>query len=148
MSHYELSAPACHAARIILRHFDLVQKPNGKIRPTEKNLAILIDVTTGIFRVQEALTEFVRTTPWMDKSELAKNMDRLRESIRAIEIVNNRLPRFEQPELMVTVHEKQNVEVELTRTQIDNIQQISAALESARTVAEEQRVLRAAGIAR
>jgi hypothetical protein len=69
-------------------------KQRGPYPPTENNIAIIVDVTTNIFRVQNALDWMVKRTPWADKHELAKNMDLMRDAIRMLELVNNRLPRY------------------------------------------------------
>ncbi len=92
-SEYKVSAPALHAARAILRNFRL--EPIDKIAATEQNLAILVDVTTQIFRIQPAMAAFVKEVPWTDKNGLKANIELLQNGIRALEVVSNRLPAFQ-----------------------------------------------------
>lgn len=91
--HYQISAPARQAARVLMRNFDMRQR--GAYPATENNVAIIVDVTTNIFRVQNALDYVVQRTPWLDKHELGKNLEMMREAIRMLELVNNRLPRYQ-----------------------------------------------------
>ncbi len=91
-SDYKVSAPALYAARTILKKFRL--EPIDKIAATEQNLAILVDITTQIFRVQPAMKEFVSQVPWPDKQGLKENIELLQTGIRALEVVSNRLPAF------------------------------------------------------
>lgn len=145
---YEISAPALHCADVILRNFFITEKPNSRFRATQKNLAILVDVCTNIFRVEAVIDQLVQDNPWANKNALAQNLDRLRESIRAVELVRNRLPRYGKSESQVPFSVKQSVEREVSAEVQQRMKEVSKQLASARTVDDEQRVLRAAGIVR
>lgn len=145
---YDISAPALHAAHTILQHFDLHQKPGGKVIPTERNLAILIDVCTDVFRIQIAVKNAVTKVSWQDKNELARNLEALQDSLRALEMVHNRMPRFRTNEMMTTIAHKQSIDEEMIKAKIRENSHIARALGDARTVEEEQRVLKQAGIVR
>lgn len=145
---YEISAPALHCAEIILRNFHITEKPESRFRATKKNLAILIDVTTNIFRVEAVIDQLVKDNPWANKHALAQNIDRLRDSIRAVELVRNRLPRFSKSESQVPFSVKQSVEREVSAEVQERMKAVATELSSARTVEDEQRVLKKAGIIR
>jgi hypothetical protein len=138
---YKLSAPALHAARTILRHFILVPRPECKIQPTEKNLGIAIDVCTQAFRAQNALNYLCSKVQWRDRNEAIAEIDNMREAIRAVELVKNSMPAYET-EQAVPLWQKQRVEAEMTRGQAEEMRAISARLKAARTVDEEQAILR------
>lgn len=87
-----VSAPAMHAARTLLKNFRF--ESTGTIEPTERNIAIIVDVCTQIFRVEAALDNMVQRVPWLDKRSLGQNLDQLREAVRAIELVRNRMPSY------------------------------------------------------
>jgi hypothetical protein len=144
---YEVSAPALHAANTVLRHFDLLVKPEGKIGPTVNNLAILIDVCTNSFRLQDSVALVLRTANWADKQSIIKNMDAMREALRALEVISNHCPRYEAT-IKVPVWQKQAVEHEVSRDLQREMSNISRALGTARTAEEEQAVLRKAGFLR
>lgn len=147
-SNYEISAPALHAADVILSHFDIVEKRGGKIKFTKKNLAILIDVTTDIFRVEDAIDRLVRENPWNNAQALKENMARLQHSIRAVELVRNRLPKYNRADTQVPFSVKERVEREVSHETQKRIQEIGRQVTAAKTVDDQQKVLRAAGIVR
>ncbi len=140
---YQISAPALHAARTILKNFDLLQK--DKIKATERNLAILIDVCTQVFRVQAAADKLTRIVPWTNKQELAQNLEQLQDAIRAVELVKNRMPNFGQT-MRVPQKERDDIEIKLTRDQLKQAQQFGQQVASARTVSEQQGLLMKAGL--
>ncbi len=142
---YQISAPALHAARTILQNFDLHEK--STIRATERNLAILIDVCTQVFRVQAAVDTMVRTIPWADKNELGRRLEQLRESVRAVEVVRNRMPTF-GTSLRVPQKERDDIEIKLTKDQMREAQQFGKQVAAARTVTEQQSLLMKAGLVR
>lgn len=146
---YEISAAAYHAADTVLKHFDIVPKRGGKVAPTQNNLAILIDVCTEIFRVEAAMDHLLRQSGWQNRSELASNLDRLRDAIRLMEIVRNRLPSFgDVKHRTVPAWQKEGIARELTADQRREGEKVSSLLAAARTPEEEQRILRQAGIIR
>ncbi len=142
---YQISAPALHAARTIMKNFDLQEK--STIRATERNLAILIDVCTQVFRVEAAVDHMVKTIPWADKAELARRLDQLRESIRAIEVVRNRMPNFGKT-IRVPQKERDDIEIKVTKDQLKQAQEFGKQVAAARTVTEQQSLLMKAGLVR
>lgn len=144
---YEVSAPALYAAQTVLRHFELLVRPEGKIGPTLNNLAILIDVCTDSFRLQDSITHVLTSANWASRQSIVENMDKLREALRALEIVRNHSPRYENV-VQVPAWQKQAVEREISKDLQRAMSDISRALGTARTVEEEQAVLRKAGFIR
>lgn len=140
---YRVSAPAAHAARAVLQLFQLVQR--AAIRPTENNLAILIDVCTQIFRVERAMDTVLKRISWGTRDGALGSLDDLRQAMRAIEIVRNRMPARDRG-MKVTIREKQDIEVKLTRAQLDEAQKFAQQVASARTVGEQQQLLARAGL--
>lgn len=144
--HYNISAPALHTARILFRNFEFLERPGSRVRATEKNVSIIVDIGTNIFRAQNAMTQLVTQVQWADKNELIRNVSKLQELIRCLEVANNRLGSFNMNESRTTIAHHEMVERELTRAEIVNAEMVGKALKSARTVAEEQRVLQQAGL--
>jgi hypothetical protein len=58
---YKISAPALHAARMILKHFDLI--PKGRVEASEHDLAVMIDTATSLHRLIGPIDEVVKTLP-------------------------------------------------------------------------------------
>lgn len=141
---YEVSAPALHAARTVLKNFDITETKGGRIRATEKNLAIIIDVCTGIFRVERAMDNMLNNLPWHNKEDLASNMDMLRDAIRAVDMVRKHIPSYGGRGNSNVLRDLGSREP--PRRDTKYIQQVSNALRTAKTPDEEQKVLRAAGI--
>lgn len=138
---YELSAPALHAARTLMRHFQLIPTAKCRIQPTLKNIGIMIDLCTATFRMQRALDYVCDEAPWRDKDEFIRNYERMRNAIRAIEVVKNSTERYEDQNA-VPIWQKERVEAELTRGQVEEMRAVGARLAAARTVDEEQAILR------
>lgn len=143
---YEISAPALYAARTLLKNFVFSERPGAKVRATEKNLATLIDVCTQIFRVERVMDRMVHTVPWLDKRDLAQNLENLREAVRAVEVVRSGMPKFPRNEGIVLA--KKHFEPDLTRSQVAEMERVRLAVVGAKTVEEQQRILQAAGIVR
>lgn len=142
------SAPALHAAKILLKNFEIVERPEGRIRATEKNIAILIDVCTDIFRVESVMDQLIKTTPWLDKDALARNLGQLRDAVRAVELVRNHMPRFANSDQQVPFSTGKGIEQVVSQEVQEHIKTVSRELSKVRTMEEERRVLKAAGIVR
>lgn len=143
---YRVSAPALRTAQMLLQQFAFARV--GKLQPTEKNLAVLVDVCTGISRVLEAVQRLssavlVPDTP----QEFGEHMKVVREAMRAVEIVRNRLP-SDGGSIRVTYRQKQAVALEITKARLREAQALAARVSAARTVQEQQQVLQDAGIVR
>lgn len=143
---YEVSAPALHAARTILRNFTIAEVQGGRIRATEKNLGIIIDVCTGLTRVEKSLDNMLRNLPWTNKDALANNLDMLKDAIKAVDIARKQMPSYASNGSSSVLRDLgvQKMSSEQART----IQHVSTAIQNAKTPEEEQKVLRAAGIIR
>ena len=142
-SSYITSAPALHAAKTLLQNFLIT--PKASIQATEKNLAILVDVCTDIFRVEAAVDYVIRSLPWSSRGSLVSNLDVLRKAMRAVELVNNRMPRQADP-ITIPTQKKHELEIKLTKKELQQTQALAAQVAGARTVGEQQRLLQQAGV--
>jgi len=140
---YVTSAPALHASKTLRRHF--LFTPKASIQATEKNLAILVDVCTDIFRVERAVDYVIRSLPWSSKGELTNNLDVLRKAMRAVELVRNRMPTRAEP-ILIPNHKKEELEIKLTKKELQQTQALAVQVAGARTVGEQQRLLQQAGV--
>ena len=145
---YEISAPATQAARLLMQNYTLVPKPGCRVLPTEKNVAILIDVSTGIFRLDMLLSsEMIRTLEWKNESAFKRQLDQVRQGVQAIEMLRNRLPKFSgTADREVDMRMYRETELNVSDQQKEHSAAVSKALSEARTVQEEQEVLQKAGL--
>lgn len=142
---YVVSAPATCAARSLMTRFTLT--PRASIQATENNVATLIDVCTEIFRVQEAVDNLVSQTMTGTQEDATRNLDQIRKALRLFEVVYNRLPSYRPNEIAVTIRAAgSRSEPHLTRKQQEKVQTIVTEVKAARTVEEQQAVLRKAGL--
>jgi hypothetical protein len=140
---YQVSAPAAHAARMLAKNFRFLQV--AQLQPTERNLAIIVDVCTQVFRIEKEVDRVCSATLWQHPRELQQNLEGLRQALRAIEIVRNRMPSF-APQTRVVIREREKRELQLTKEQTTEVQRLQQLVASARTVEEQQRILNKAGI--
>lgn len=140
-----VSAAGLHAAKTLLKNFDIHEKPGGRVRMTERNLAILIDVCTQIPRIEKVMDRMVRTVPWLDKDELGRHLEQLREGMRLLELVRNSMPSY-APQNVTVIRQREKEPVKLNSEQARHLARVATAIREAKTPAEEQRVLRAAGL--
>jgi hypothetical protein len=138
-----VSAPAWAAAKAILQHFILEQIPGGRVKLSEKNVAICIDVSIGLFRVEQLIDGPVAEVLKLDKNELGNNLKLLQETVRAVELQRNRLPRFGALPKM----SGGNVEPKLTAQQKEHFKLVATELAKASTPAEQTAILHKAGMA-
>lgn len=111
------SAAAVHAARAILRnyHVDALPPPRkSKWAPTERNLAIIIDVCTQVFRLEHTVNLICREINHADPNEFRRNIDDVREAMFLLERARNFLPLYsdepvveEQSEIITDAGAKQ-----------------------------------------
>lgn len=96
MSEYQLSAPALHAARTLLRHFTVRENESSNIEFSETNLAKLIDRYTFSWRVKQAVKELCSQVNWVPNTsnDVMQNLDQLRESVEALQMIDQKLPRY------------------------------------------------------
>src|SRR4051812_23004553 len=134
---YEVSAAATHAARTILQNFQLLSRSGSRVKPTEKNLAILVDVCTQIFRVEKVMDHMVRNIPWADKQSLAGNMEQLRDAVRAVELVRNSMHSYGN---VAPLHMGAKAPP-MSHEQLAEMQLVQNEVVRARTPEEEQKIL-------
>jgi hypothetical protein len=140
---YVTSAPALHAAKTLIQNF--LFYPRASVQATEKNLAILVDVCTDVFRVEMAVDYVIKSLPWSSRGELRCNLDVLRKAMRAVEVVQNRMPNRAET-IRIPVRQKEELEIKLTKAQLQQTQALAARVAAARTVDEQQRLLQQAGV--
>lgn len=145
VTRYRVSAPALYAARSIQQHFLLRRK--GALDATERNIAILVDVCTQVFRVEMAVRYFLTRIPWQHRAQAGQALKEMQEGLRVVELVRNRMPAKEKP-IKITLYEKQEVEFEVTKAQMRDAQQFASLVANARTVDEQQTILMKAGLVR
>jgi len=87
----------------------------------------------------------VRQVPWVDKHELARNLETLREAVRAIEIVRNRMPAYGQP-IEVSQEERERIRAQISALDTEERNRLAERVSAASTLSEQERVLQAAGI--
>ncbi len=95
---YQISGPAIHAARTLFRNWR--PREIGRFEATLRNVAIMIDVATQIFKLQQQLDRLLRVTTintgdgtaamWTKDNlhELSRNIEEVREVIRVVEMVH------------------------------------------------------------
>lgn len=142
---YQSSAPAVYAARGLLQNFRFTRK--GNLAATERNIAIIVDVCTEIFRVEREVYRLASVVRGQSSDDLRKNLGTLKTALRAIELVRNRMPR-RSSQTRVIIRESSPRELPFTRSQQAEARRISQAVASARTIEEQQRLLIKAGIVR
>lgn len=139
---YKISAPAMHAAQVLLQNFEFRERPGGRVPATQKNLATLIDVCTHAFRVEAAIDRMTREVMHMNKESLSDRMSQLREAVRAVSIVRNAMPAYqsEQPVRRPPLQEP------VSPSRMEELSHLKDELGKASTPAEENKILQAAGL--
>jgi len=125
------------AANKLIEYFKFSRRPKSRVNLTLRNIALLIEVSTNLFRVQDALDAVLRTD-WEDKHEALRQLDRIREAIRVLELSKNRLPN-ELPSNNRFVVVK--VDREMPKQLPADFKDFKTKLESAVTVEQEQQIL-------
>jgi hypothetical protein len=150
----QVSAPAYHAATVLLENFKFTLKPTSRIpagSDQQQSIAVVVDVCTDVFRCEEAMDSLLS----IGRKELSSDLNQLRAAIRAVETVNNHLPRFEHsmidPVLIRDCDRATLQKQEAAR--LEELQQreqshLSQALQEAKTVSQEQDIVRQAGLLR
>lgn len=142
---YHASAPAVYAARGLVQNFLFTQRAN--LAPTERNIAIIVDVCTEIFRIEQEVYRVAKVVLGQHPEQLVRNLEQLQQALRAVELVRNRMPR-QAPQMRVTIREGGSQELRLTREQQAEAQRLSTLVAGARTIKEQQGLLVKAGIVR
>jgi hypothetical protein len=120
-----------------------------QIAPTEHNIAIIVDICTQIFRIEQAAKSLVYNNPWHDEQMLVRNMGQLQEAIRVLELNANRIPHYGERNGK-KVFETRRVSVDprdlFTKQELESVSQVATQLANARTLDEHNRILQAAGL--
>lgn len=90
-STYRISGAALHAARTIFLH--ATPRERGRVEATLRNVAIIIDVQTQIFRLEQQLDRLVAIALWAlsRTHELAENIEEVRHVINIIDGVHKQM---------------------------------------------------------
>ena len=139
----QVSAAALHSARMLLRNFEFVRK--AKLKPTERTLAVLVDVCTDVFRVERAIDQITQSSLWGKGAELQPRLNELRRLVRELELLKNRLPVFPTtPKLVIAARDRP--EPCVPKEKAAELRQLQTLVAAATTVQEQQAVLAKAGI--
>lgn len=135
------SAAATHAARAIMKNFELRQI--GKIPVTEKNVAIIVDVCTQIFRVENALNYFFSRDAFNRLEFNKETLEDLKDAISVLDRARKTLPSYaeETGEVIKEIEREP-----MSQRQLDQIALVQEKIREAKTPEEELKVLQAAGI--
>lgn len=139
---YTPPAAAVHTAHMLTGQFMFTRR--SKVEATEKNIAIMVDVCTSIGRVMDAVNSLASYTLVPKSQEFAERMNLVRKALRAVELVRNYLPDTGIAP-RVTLRERSKVEVQLTKQQLRETNELARKVSSARTVDEQVRLLLQAG---
>ena len=137
--HYSTSAPAAHAARTLWGQFYFIRKV--ALDSTERNLAIIVDVCTEVFRIERVVDRLVRASRSSAGKTFPSQLADVRDAIRAVELVRNRTPQYAPTGPSVIVADRPKVELQLTRQQLKDAQEFAQRVAAARTVTEQQQIL-------
>lgn len=148
------SAPACSAAVALFEHFDIYHRPKSRIRlprdprasPTHMNVAREIDASTGVFRIEATIDIHVSGALCIPKDDVRRHLQLLRETVRQVELIRNRTPKFKSNPIGVVHREPEIDRPKITPEQRRYLGHIKKALEDSGTAEEYQRVLRRAGL--
>jgi len=88
-----ITPAALHAARTLMKHYEFV--PKGHIAATERNIALIIDICSGLYRIQRGLEQVCRQVRQASPRTLKEDLDNLKEAVEAIEYLRRRLPRYD-----------------------------------------------------
>jgi hypothetical protein len=92
---YEISAPALHAARTLLRHYVITEKIESEIEFSVENLARLIDRYTHAWQVKIQVRELTSRINWLPDAGLEDRLAELRDSVMALDTLRRDIPRYE-----------------------------------------------------
>lgn len=140
---YDLSAQAVYATRELGVHFDFIERPDGRIRCTEKNIAHLIDVCTGVWRMLDAVSRLCSLTRNQSKQGLMNNLVSIKSAIRVLDYARMSMPANEGMEQIdrnrdLLPHSPNDL---LTPEQRRNRIAVTRALSKSRTPEEDKLVI-------
>ena len=123
---------------IALFRFDQI----GRIKPTVKNLVLIVDVCSDVFRAHDAIRWMVRQLDWQNKDDLKRQLKQLRTGLQMLDIVRMRMPAFASGQTYVLKEKVDRIDVAITANRQREVSEVAALITAAKTVAEEQRILR------
>lgn len=149
---YGVSPAALNAARILMDEFDFTERSPGSPRQltlrevreeNESRIAVLIDTCTQMWIIQKSMDRICSQTPWMDRASFQSSVEEIRRAMRLLDVATNMIPSFRKLNGMLW-----NKPGELTAINPDQVRHISelrSKLAAAKSLEEEQRILREAG---
>jgi hypothetical protein len=81
---------AWYAARLMTKFFDF--KPTGRVRFSQRNVALIVDTCTETFRLQAAVDTIIERSDWLNSQMLARRVKTVRKALRVLEVVRDRMP--------------------------------------------------------
>jgi len=144
----ELGATAASytAAKALMEYYVFVPNPRGQIPLTLRNIAVLIESSCGICRIEE-LRPMLNTVLSFEPQELRQQLKLLRTTLRALEVVRNRLPAYAPKNLRRLKEGKRMERPKLTSEKQRELKLITEALQKAVTPEEQLAVMRKAQLA-
>lgn len=131
---------AWYAARVLCHYYEFEAR-TPRMRYSRKILALMIDLCTDIFRLQNSINDLLERSGWMDgQAEMQRRMKLIRTAVALIEYTKTHLP---SPGRMgMVIKEVQIREVpNYTRDQQHDVDDLSRRLAGARSPHEERRIL-------
>jgi len=141
---YSVSAIAVHCARVLIEQFDFFPREDGKVKLCEKNIAIVIDVSTHIFRVQDAANHLLSVTRTIDRVPYPAQMKILRQALQMTELSFASMPSYRDNPAANRPWMAKNRTLDLTVEQQSNRLKVQRALSAARTAEDSVAIMRAA----
>lgn len=141
---YQISATSVIAVRKLAERFDFIERKGGKITCSEKNLAIIIDISTNIWRVMDAIHHAASLTRGMSEADMFRNMAALRKVFEEIDLARTAMPSGTAPMLPGKDFGKVDIGAGLSHDRKINLAKVTRALENAKTADEQRNLLIAA----
>lgn len=89
---HEISAPAMLATKELIRRFDFCERESGRVKCTEKNIAILVDVSTAIHRISFAIAQVMHETKGKSPEQIAASMREVRIVLDNLKMALTKMP--------------------------------------------------------
>lgn len=141
---YSVSAVAVHCARVLIEQFDFFEKDEGKVKLSEKNIAITIDVSTHIFRVQDAAYHLLSISRNLQHVPYPAQMKILRRALQATELSFACMPAYGDNPAATRPWTARHRTLDLTAEQRTNRIRVQRALSAAKTPDQSVAIMRAA----
>jgi hypothetical protein len=137
------SALARNAQKNLYELWNWVGVKQKRVQLTLRNVAVIVDICTNLFRVVDDCHWLCKQSPWMDRHELARRLNVMRRGLRVFELMKNRLPSAASDETQRTVFlDFGDIEHEMNEQQRRELRELSERLAEARSPDQEQQILR------